>query len=90
MLREIFNHQMSTKHLLPKLSFARVVREILQQNGDGGWKMQSEALEALQEATEMYVVHFMEDAYRCTIHRSQVTLTVKDMLLVRALRGPLL
>lgn len=88
LLRTIWDLQQSTKLLLPKLSFCRVVREILNSNGE--FRMHSLALEALQEATEMYVTQFMEDAYRCTLHRGQVTLKPLDMVLVRSLRNGML
>lgn len=86
-LREIWMLQQSTKLLIPKLPFCRVVREILLQRGGQEMRLQGLALEALQEATEMYMTQFMEDAYRCTLHRNQVTLKTSDMVLVRTLRG---
>lgn len=88
-LREIWQYQKSTRLLLPKAPFSRLVRETLTSHGDQ-LRMQSLALEALQEATEMYVVQFMEDSYRCTLHRKQVTLKASDMVLVRTLRGTML
>lgn len=88
-LREIWQYQKSTRLLLPKAPFARLVRETLNSCGDQ-LRMQTLALEALQEATEMYVVQFMEDSYRCTLHRKQVTLKPSDMVLVRTLRGTML
>lgn len=63
---------------------------MLHEFGGNDLRMQSLALEALQEATEMYVVQFLEDAYRCTMHRNQVTLKPSDLTLVRTLRGGLL
>lgn len=84
-LREIYKLQTSTKLLIPKLPFCRVVREILHKDG-GDWRVQSLALEALQEATEFYLTQFFEDAYRCTLHRNQVTLKTSDFVLVRTLR----
>lgn len=86
--REVWLLQKSTNLLLPKLSFARVVKEILMSTRPNiTWRMQSEALEGLQEAAEMYIVQFMEDAYKCTLHGNRVTLKASDMLLVRSLRG---
>lgn len=84
--REIFRLQHSTRLQIPKLPFARIVKELLN-SGVQQYRMQSDALEALQEATEMYVVQFLEDAYRCTLHRKQITLKPADMTLVRTLRG---
>jgi histone H3/H4 len=45
-----------------------------------------QAFAALQEATETYVVNLLEDSYRATLNRGQVTLQVKDIELVRLLR----
>lgn len=89
-IREIVRLQYSTKLLVPRTAFCRVVREVLHEFGGNDLRMQSLALEALQEATEMYVVQFLEDAYRCTMHRNQVTLKPSDLTLVRTLRGGLL
>ncbi|XP_048506202.1 histone H3.3-like type 1 isoform X7 [Athalia rosae] len=49
--------------------------------------IQLKALEALQEATEMYMVQFFEDAVLLTLHAKRVTLHLPDMRLLRRLRG---
>lgn len=49
--------------------------------------MQSTALEALQEATEMYLVQFYEDSILLAYHCKRVTLMINDMRLLRRLRG---
>ncbi|EFN88464.1 hypothetical protein EAI_01392 [Harpegnathos saltator] len=51
------------------------------------YRLQASALEALQEATEMYIVQFFEDAELLTLHAKRVTLTRNDMILTRRLRG---
>lgn len=50
--------------------------------------MQSSALEALQEAAEMYMIQFFEDTLLCTLHAKRVTLQPQDCHLMRRLRGP--
>lgn len=50
-------------------------------------RIQASALEALQEATEMYIVQFFEDAVLLTLHAKRVTLMRNDMILMRRLRG---
>ncbi|KYQ60207.1 Histone H3, partial [Trachymyrmex zeteki] len=50
-------------------------------------KIQATALEALQEATEMYIVQFFEDSVLLTLHAKRVTLMRNDMILMRRLRG---
>lgn len=62
-LREIRRYQRTSNLLLPKLSFARVVKDICETAApDLGLRWKSDALEALQEATEHYLVHLFEDA----------------------------
>jgi histone H3/H4 len=48
---------------------------------------QSEALIALQDATEDYIVHIIEDTNLCAIHAKRVTIKPKDMQLARRIRG---
>lgn len=88
-MREIRKLQCSTELLIPRLSLARLVREILMQesNDPNGVRVQKEALEAIHEAAELYLTQLFEDAYRCTMHRDRVTLIPKDFQLARYLRG---
>jgi histone H3 len=59
-LHEIRKYQMSTESLIPKTSFAWLCREVQSDLnlGDLGW--QASALEALQEASEAYLVGLFE------------------------------
>jgi len=50
-------------------------------------RIQLLALEALQEAAEMYVVQFFEDSFLCAIHAKRVTLMANDLRLARRIRG---
>ncbi|KAE8897108.1 hypothetical protein PF005_g13505 [Phytophthora fragariae] len=86
-LREIRLLQRSTKLLLRKLPFARVVREIQTEFTGVGYRWQAEALLALQEAAETYLVRTFEDANLCAIHGKRVTLQVKDVQLSLRIRG---
>jgi histone H3/H4 len=88
-LREIRKLQKTTGLLIPRLPFARVVREIAEkvQRSDELMRWQAEALEALQEAAEAYLVHLMEDANLCAIHAKRVTIMPKDIQLARRIRG---
>ncbi|XP_063973039.1 uncharacterized protein LOC135160429 isoform X1 [Diachasmimorpha longicaudata] len=88
-LQEIRQLRRSTKLLIPKLPFSRLVREIIRdlfprENID---RMQATALEALQEATETYLVQFFEDSILLAFHCRRVTLMQRDMVLMRRLRG---
>ena len=90
-LREIRKYQSSTELLIRKLSFARIVREITQANNsrpaDGEKRWQAQALMALQEATEAYIVSLFEDTNLCANHAKRVTIMVKDIQLASRLRG---
>lgn len=89
-LQEIRRLQDRTDLLIPRRPFGRVIREILlhfNERFGGNLRIQSRALEALQEAAEIYLTQLMEDAYRCTLHRNRVTLEVKDIALARIIRG---
>jgi len=49
--------------------------------------MQSAALEALQEATETFIVNMFEDVQLCSIHAGRVTIYRKDLLLAMRIRN---
>ena len=67
-LMEIRQYQKSVEFLIRKLPFQRLVREIAQEfNTD--LHFTSDAIFALQEASEVYLVNLMEDGNLCTIHR---------------------
>ncbi|KAJ1625966.1 histone-fold-containing protein, partial [Pavlovales sp. CCMP2436] len=90
-LREIRKYQRSTDLLIRKMPFARLVREITQTYNStptaGEKRWQVEALLALQESAEEYLVHLFEDANLCAIHGKRVTIMVKDIQLARRIRG---
>mmetsp|Transcript_29750 Transcript_29750/g.47485 ORF Transcript_29750/g.47485 Transcript_29750/m.47485 type:complete len:148 (-) Transcript_29750:39-482(-) len=87
-LREIRKYQKSTELLLRKLPFQRLVREIAQTlQDDRDMKFQSQAILALQEAAEAFLVGLFEDTNLCAIHAKRVTIMPKDMQLARRLRG---
>ena len=85
-LREIRKFQKSTDLLIRKLPFQRVVREIAQQF-KSDLRFQSQAILALQEASEAYLVGLFEDTNLCAIHAKRVTIMPKDMQLARRIRG---
>merc|ERR1712153_267689 len=85
-LREIRRYQKSTELLIRKSPFQRLVREIAQDMVTD-IKFQSQAVLALQEAAESYIVGLFEDTNLCTIHAKRVTVQLKDMQLARRIRG---
>lgn len=84
---EIRRYQKTTELLLRKLPFARLVKELTQIYNVSGLRWQAEALLALQEAAEAYLVHLFEDANLCAIHARRVTVMIKDIQLTRRIRG---
>lgn len=87
-LREIRKYQKSTDLLIQKLPFQRIVRKIL---GDvapnTAFKLQQNALLALQEALEAYLVSLFEDSNLCAIHAKRVTVMEKDIKLAKRVRA---
>lgn len=85
-LQSIRKLQNTTELLIPRLSFSRLVREVMMEYGS--FQIQSEALKALQEATEMYMTILFEDANHCASHARRITVQPVDIALVMFLRGP--
>ncbi len=88
-LREIRHFQKTTMLLIRKAPFARLVREILLNSHPSGnqFRWQQASIECLQEAAEAYLIHFMSDAYLCSLHSKRVTLMPKDFFLIKRLRN---
>ena len=85
-LREIRKFQKSTDLLIRKLPFQKVVREIATQF-KSDLRFQTQAILALQEACEAYLVKLFEDTNLCAIHAKRVTIMAKDMMLAKRIRG---
>ena len=85
-LREIRKYQKSTELLIRKLPFQRLVREIAN-DFKTDLRFQSQAILALQEASEAYLVGLFEDTNLCAIHAKRVTIMPKDIQLARRIRG---
>jgi len=83
---EIRRYQKNTDLLLRKIPFIRLIREIAQMF-KSDLRFNSNALLALQDASEAYLVRLFEDANLCAIHAKRVTIFPKDMDLVRKIRG---
>ncbi|GAA5857000.1 hypothetical protein JCM9279_007308 [Rhodotorula babjevae] len=85
-LREIRRFQMSTDLLIRKAPFVRLVHEICTTERQP-MRWQTSALRALQEAAEDHLAELFADANLCAIHAKRTTVTPKDLLLARRLRG---
>ena len=55
-------------------------------SGAVDYRIQSLALEALQEAAEAFLIRFLEEANLCAIHAKRVTLMPKDMDLIKKIK----
>ena len=86
-LKEIKRYQKSTDLLIPKLPFQRLIKNIMEDVAPPGFRMQSAALFALQEAAEAYLTGLFEDTQLVAIHGQRITIFKKDMDLVRRIRG---
>ncbi|XP_012378002.2 histone H3-like centromeric protein A [Dasypus novemcinctus] len=87
-LKEIKKLQKSTDLLIRKRPFSLLVREICSKFTRGvDFNWQAQALLALQEAAEAFLVHLFEDAYLLSLHAGRVTLFPKDVQLARRIRG---
>ena len=86
-LREIRKYQKSTELLLRKGPFNRLVREILQSDLGKQLRWQQNAVIALQEAAEAYMVSLFEDSQLEAVHGKRITINPKDMQLARRIRG---
>ena len=85
-LREIRRYQKSTDLLIRKLPFQRLVREIAQ-DFKNDLRFAGQAILALQEASESYLVSLFEDTNLAAIHAKRVTIFPKDIQLARRIRG---
>ena len=85
-LREIRKFQKSTELLIRKLPFQRLVREIATEY-KSDLRFQSQAVLALQESAEAFLVGLFEDTNLCAIHAKRVTIMPKDIQLARRIRG---
>ena len=92
-LKQIRQCQKSTKLLIRKLPFQRLVREIASDSEViksplcGKVRFQSAAIMALQEVAEAYLVGLFEDTNLCAIHAKRITIMPKDIQLARRICG---
>ena len=63
------------------------MREITLYYTSRDFRWQRDALLALQEASEAYMVGLFEDANLCAIHAKRVTIMIRDIQLARRIRG---
>ena len=86
-LREIKHYQRTTELLCQKLPFQRLVRSICREMCGKDSRFSSQALVALQEGAESYMVGLFEDSHHLCMHAKRCTIFSKDMSLCRRIRG---
>ena len=90
-LLKIAYYQKRIGLLMTKLSFQRLVREIVQNPegpvGRSDIRFQASALLALQEGAEVYLIALFEDTVLEAIHGKRVTILPRDIQIARQIRG---
>ena len=85
-LKEIRHYQKTTDLLIRRAPFIRLCKEVSQDMGFL-YRFQSNAIAALQEASEAFLVGLFEDTNLIAIHAKRKTIMPKDMQLARRIRG---
>ena len=80
-LRQIRRYQKTTELLIQKIPFQRVVREIVYKMRGTSWRFRPQALLALQEAAEDFLINMFDQCNQIAIHGKRSTLMVKDIQL---------
>ena len=83
---EVRYYQKHVGLLIPLLPFSKLVREVVEEVSQEGFRFQSATIKALQEGSEAYLIGLLEDSQLCTFHVKRVMLMPKDMQLTRRLR----
>lgn len=81
-LREVRRQQKETTRALPQLSVERLIREITQGvTGNEDVRFTKDALLALQEGAEQYLVEMFQEAQKLAIHSKRQTVSLDDIKL---------
>nr|AYA72192.1 centromeric-specific histone H3 variant [Allium sativum]BAL45430.1 centromere specific histone H3 variant [Allium sativum] len=86
-LREIRKYQKTAELLIPAAPFIRLVREITMLYSKEVNRWTPEALLAIQEAAEFFLINLLQEANLCAIHAKRVTVMQKDIQLARRIGG---
>ena len=73
--------------MIPKKPFQRLVRKVTEDLDKSDMRFRAGALEALQAATEQYMVTMFEMSNLAAVHAKRVTVQPKDMKLARRIWG---
>lgn len=80
---EIKMQKRSTQMLLKTTPFTRIVKEMISEIAGEDRRVQSEAINALMEASQQFLINLFEASYSNTAFAKRKTLQVKDMQHVR-------
>ncbi len=84
-IRSIYKQQKITQLSIARRPFSRLVREVCnKQKADLRWK--KDALEALQCASEAFLIQVFEDANLLAIHGKRITVMPRDIVLLKRLQ----
>ncbi|KAK0428498.1 hypothetical protein QR680_010836 [Steinernema hermaphroditum] len=73
---------------IPRAAFSRLVREITEKfKLKGSIRYQMHALQALQEAVEVFLTCFFEDVNLVALHAKRVTILPRDLALILRMRN---
>ena len=79
-IREIKKEQRSTNKIVPTAPFQRLVQEIAQKYKND-LRIKAEAYNALQDASEAYIIDLFQKCNKCAIHENRETIQPKDLKL---------
>lgn len=88
-LKEIRRYQKSVELLIPKQPFLRLIRELVAETDNvaiGVKKLRKDAVVALQEAAEAYLVTLLDDTNLAALHANRVTIKPKDITFIKKLK----
>jgi histone H3 len=85
-LKEIRRFARAPDMCIRRASFQQVVKDITWEI-DSTYKFHTQAILAIQEAAEAYMIGLFEDCNLCAGHARRVTIYPKDMHLARRIRG---
>lgn len=85
-IREIRKEQKSTDLIFPKTPFQRLVREIAQDMNKEELLWSGDAIEALQVASEAFLIELFQDSNDLAIFRDCETIEPRDMQMALKLR----
>lgn len=81
-IKEIKKYQISTKNLIHKSTFKRLVKGILN-DLTNNFQIEAKAVDVLQESCEDYIVHMFQDMNDSALHRKCVTVNMDDFKLFK-------